>query len=138
VLTLHHVLLVFLPKSVEETRDYCDFGIYPLSGILRDTTFLKLDLFSSSGVGWEAPTLLGPLERTIIAHQFALEHRMTDKVQKSSNPACHAPSSELFRTTFVTSFHIWPCRPRGILIHLSIRLTQRMLRIKVVSPGEKN
>jgi hypothetical protein len=38
---------------VYETRDYWVVGLCPLSGILKNTTFRKLDLFPSSieGVG---------------------------------------------------------------------------------------
>jgi hypothetical protein len=39
---------------VYDARDYWDFGLCPLSGIVRmlkNITFLKLDLISSSGEG---------------------------------------------------------------------------------------
>jgi hypothetical protein len=47
------------------------FGLCPFSGILtklENTTFRKLDLFPSSGYGWETATLLGPLERANLNH----------------------------------------------------------------------
>jgi hypothetical protein len=33
------------------TKNYWVFGLFPLSGILENTTFRKLDLFPSSGEG---------------------------------------------------------------------------------------
>jgi hypothetical protein len=48
--------------------DYWDFGICISSGILKNTTFRKLDLFPSSGWGGGTPTLLGPLERANLNH----------------------------------------------------------------------
>jgi hypothetical protein len=42
------------------------FGLCPSSGSLKrqkNTTFRKLALFPSSGDGWEAPTVLGSLQR---------------------------------------------------------------------------
>jgi hypothetical protein len=44
------------------------------SKLTKNTTFRKLDLFPSSGEGKETPTLLDPLERTILNHlaQFFL------------------------------------------------------------------
>jgi hypothetical protein len=47
---------------VHNTRDYCVLGLCQSSGIVKNTTFRKLDLFRSSG--WETPILLGPLDRT--------------------------------------------------------------------------
>jgi hypothetical protein len=47
-------------------QDYRAFGLRPLSGILKtrkNTMFWKLGLFTSSGEGWETPTLLSVLER---------------------------------------------------------------------------
>jgi hypothetical protein len=39
-------------------------GLFPSSGIPKNTTFQKLDLFLPSGEGGEkTPTHLGPLER---------------------------------------------------------------------------
>jgi hypothetical protein len=41
--------------------DYWDYGLFPLSGILENMMFRKLDLFPSSGEGGEkTPTQLGP------------------------------------------------------------------------------
>jgi hypothetical protein len=40
-----------------------DFVHRPEFKILENTTFRKLDLFKSSGEGWETPTLLGSLEK---------------------------------------------------------------------------
>jgi hypothetical protein len=34
---------------VNDTRNYWDFGFCPSSGILKNTSFRKLDLFPSSG-----------------------------------------------------------------------------------------
>jgi hypothetical protein len=51
---------------VYNTHDYRVVGLCPSSGILKaqkDTTFRKLNLFPSSGEGWETPTLSGPLGR---------------------------------------------------------------------------
>jgi hypothetical protein len=39
------------------------FGPCPSSGIVKNTTFRKLDLFPSSGVGWEIPAPFVHLER---------------------------------------------------------------------------
>jgi hypothetical protein len=46
---------------VYNTQDYWVFGLCPSFGILKNTKFWKVDLFQSSGEGWETPTLLGPL-----------------------------------------------------------------------------
>jgi hypothetical protein len=43
-------------------RDLWVFGLCPPFDIIKNTTFRKLDLFPSSGEGWETSTLLGPLE----------------------------------------------------------------------------
>jgi hypothetical protein len=37
--------------DMHNTRDYWVFGLSPLSGILKYTTFRQLNLFPSSGVG---------------------------------------------------------------------------------------
>jgi hypothetical protein len=50
------------------THDYWVFGHWPSSGILKNTTYWKLDLFPSSGKVWETPTLLGLLERANLKH----------------------------------------------------------------------
>jgi hypothetical protein len=53
------------------SQDYSISGIWPSSGNLKNTkteTFRKLDLFPPSGVGWEAPVLLGLLERINLNH----------------------------------------------------------------------
>jgi hypothetical protein len=44
-------------------------GLFPSSGIPKNTTFRKLDLFPSSGEGGEKIlTQLGPLERANLNH----------------------------------------------------------------------
>jgi hypothetical protein len=40
------------------------FGLCPLSGISKNTTFQKLICFHFQVKGWETPTLLGLLERS--------------------------------------------------------------------------
>jgi hypothetical protein len=46
------------------THNYWVFGLFLSSGILRNTTFRKLDLFPTLGEGWwETPSLWGPLQR---------------------------------------------------------------------------
>jgi hypothetical protein len=52
--------------SAYNTLKYWVLGFCPPCGILRDTTFLKLDLFPSSGEG--GPTLLGPLAGANLNH----------------------------------------------------------------------
>jgi hypothetical protein len=47
---------------VYNTQDYWVFGLCPLSGILQNKTFQKLDLFLYSGEGVEDINQLGPLE----------------------------------------------------------------------------
>jgi hypothetical protein len=74
---------------VYNTRDSWVFGLCPSSGILKNTTFRKLDLFPSAGKGWETPALLGPLERANLNHWSSIVYfRIPDdgQVQKSSNP----------------------------------------------------
>jgi hypothetical protein len=44
-------------------QDYWEFLVCWSSVIKKNTTFRKLDLFTTSGEGWETPTLLGSLER---------------------------------------------------------------------------
>jgi hypothetical protein len=54
------------------TWNYWVFELCSLSGIQKtpeSTTFLKLDLFLSSGEGGRIPTLLGPLEGAHLNHQ---------------------------------------------------------------------
>jgi hypothetical protein len=47
------------------TQNYWVFGLCPSSGILENTTFRKLDLFPSSGVGGEEDTyLVEPLRKS--------------------------------------------------------------------------
>jgi hypothetical protein len=95
---LVHMMMVY------NTRDCWVFGPSPSSGILKNTTFRKLDLFLSSGDGWETPTQLGSLERTNLNHWSrclpyphlrtgmhpasetlcSLEYQMMDGVQKPS------------------------------------------------------
>jgi hypothetical protein len=41
---------------VYNSQNYWVFGLFPSSGILENTTFQKLDLFPSSGVGGGADT----------------------------------------------------------------------------------
>jgi hypothetical protein len=48
---------------VYNSRGYWVFGLYPSSGIRKNTMFRKLDLFPSTGEGMGDITLLGPLER---------------------------------------------------------------------------
>jgi hypothetical protein len=77
--------------------------------------FQKLNLFPSSGEGWETPTLLGPLELTSITGQSLLlkccalscllEYQMMEKVQKPSNPECYTPLSEPFRIYVFKTFN---------------------------------
>jgi hypothetical protein len=53
------------------TQKCWDFGVYPSSGILKkleNTTFRKLDLFPSSGEGWETRTQLDSLQRANLNH----------------------------------------------------------------------
>jgi hypothetical protein len=62
---------------VYNTWTHWVFGHYPLSSILRtleNTTFWKLVLFSTSGMGEETPSLLGPLERANLSQQLALSN----------------------------------------------------------------
>jgi hypothetical protein len=50
---------------VYNTQNYWVFGLFPSSGILENTTFLKLDLFPSSGEGGEEDTYsVGPLRKS--------------------------------------------------------------------------
>jgi hypothetical protein len=44
------------------------FGLCPSSDTVKNTMFRKLDLFPSSGEGWEIPTLLGQSERHTLNH----------------------------------------------------------------------
>jgi hypothetical protein len=49
---------------VYNTQNYWDLGLFPLSGILENTTFRKLDLFPSSDeVGREDTYSVGPLRK---------------------------------------------------------------------------
>jgi hypothetical protein len=53
------------------TRNFCFLEegeeLCPMFGILKNT-FLKLDLFPSSGGEREMPTVIGPLERSTLSH----------------------------------------------------------------------
>jgi hypothetical protein len=64
------------------------FGFCPLPYILKNTTFQELDLFQSSGEGWETLSLLyeSVSERCVCW--------MMEEVQKPSNPECHEKSSK--------------------------------------------
>jgi hypothetical protein len=62
---------------VYNTQNYWVFGLFPLSCILENRAFRKLDLFPSSGEDEgedkKTPTLLGPLERANLQwFRFAL------------------------------------------------------------------
>jgi hypothetical protein len=63
-------------------------GLHPSSGILKNTTFGKVDLLPSSGEGWEAPTQLGLTSVTGL--WLALSSRYLNTVdgqfRKLSNP----------------------------------------------------
>jgi hypothetical protein len=63
-------LSMILPFS----RNYWVFGLCPSSGILettsKNTAFRKLGLLLSSGDEGETPTLLGPLERANLNHNY--------------------------------------------------------------------
>jgi hypothetical protein len=48
---------------VYKTQDYWVFGLCPSPGILKNTTFQKLDLFPSSGDVWKPPTLTDTTEQ---------------------------------------------------------------------------
>jgi hypothetical protein len=56
-----------------DTQVYWVFGLCPSSGILKNITFWKLDLFLSSGERVETPTLLGPLELTSVTRPVGLD-----------------------------------------------------------------
>jgi hypothetical protein len=58
-------------------------GLYPSSGVWRNTTFQKLDLFPSSGKRGEEDTYseTDPVSET----SCSFEHRTMDKVQKPRN-----------------------------------------------------
>jgi hypothetical protein len=75
--------------EVYNSWNYLVFGLCPSSGILKrtqnNTTFRKLDLFSSSG-----PVSVSK----ILCFSVLLEYRTMDKVQKPSNAECYTPSSE--------------------------------------------
>jgi hypothetical protein len=47
------------------------FGLCSSFGILKNTTFQKMNLFPFSGEGFEAPALLGPLEGANLCHWTA-------------------------------------------------------------------
>jgi hypothetical protein len=50
---------------VYNTQNYWVFGLFPLSGILENMTFQKLDLFLSSGEGGGEDTYsVGPLRKS--------------------------------------------------------------------------
>jgi hypothetical protein len=55
---------------VYSSQNYCAFGLFPSSGIIRNrnTTFRMLDLLPSSGEGEKTPTHLAPLERDNLSH----------------------------------------------------------------------
>jgi hypothetical protein len=60
---------------VYNTQTYWLFGLHPSSGILKtqkNTTFRKVDLFLSSGEGWETRTLFCPLERANLSISTAI------------------------------------------------------------------
>jgi hypothetical protein len=70
---------------VYNTQNYWVFGLFPLSGILENTAFRKLDQFPSSGEGggeygqWRMET--DPVSET----SYSLEYQMMEKDQKPSN-----------------------------------------------------
>jgi hypothetical protein len=93
-------------------------------GFVHRPVFRKLDVFPSSGEGWETRTLWGPLQRANLKHWTflkdpselvsptphlrtetdpvsetlcSLKYRMPDKVPKPSNPKWNTPPSEPFK-----------------------------------------
>jgi hypothetical protein len=49
-------------QAVQYIQKYWSFGLWPLSGIIKaqnKAIFRILELFLSSGEGWQTPTLLG-------------------------------------------------------------------------------
>jgi hypothetical protein len=53
---------------VYNTWDYWAFRLFPLSGVLKNTTFRKQISFRPQIRGWETPALLVPLERANLSH----------------------------------------------------------------------
>jgi hypothetical protein len=54
---------------VYNTQDHWVFGLCPSCGILTTQhSASELDLFPSSGKGWQTPALLGHLERANLNH----------------------------------------------------------------------
>jgi hypothetical protein len=92
------------PKCSEyySSKNYWIFGLFLSSGILENTTFLKLDLFPSSDVflpHLHLRTETGPVFET----SCSLEYQMMEKVQKPSNFVCYTSSSEPFRIYYSSS-----------------------------------
>jgi hypothetical protein len=80
------------------------FGLFPLSGILENTTFRNLDLFPSSGEGGGEDTYSvgsppSPEDGSRSSFRNVVFSRIPDdgKVPKPSNSVCYTPSSEPFR-----------------------------------------
>jgi hypothetical protein len=98
-------------------RDCWVSGLCRSSGILKNATFRKLDLSSSSGEGvdpvievssfWRTqqsryvPPLHLRVDRDPVSETLcSSEYRKMDKVRKPSNPEFYKPSSESFRNSF--------------------------------------
>jgi hypothetical protein len=92
-------------KTWKEDSDYWDFGRCPSSGILKNTTFRKLDLLPSSGEGVETPTLFGRLERANLSHWLALSNGPNrvgvspSHLRKETNSVFETLCSLEYRTT---------------------------------------
>jgi hypothetical protein len=72
------ILLISPKRTPLLARVYWFFLLYPLSSILNNTTFQKLDVFPSPQLrGWETPTLLRPLEITNPNHCSGYSHLLT-------------------------------------------------------------
>jgi hypothetical protein len=63
-------------KHINGAQDYCIFGLCPLSDIVKNMTFQNWVCFHPQVRGWEAPTLLGPLERANLNHWIGLDWRL--------------------------------------------------------------
>jgi hypothetical protein len=81
-----YLLKISIEKKVNEDWQHSEllaFGLCPSSGILKNTTFRKLDVFASSGELWETPALFGPLERAR-SSDSGVPHRSSEDRTRSS------------------------------------------------------